>query len=203
MKIKDDLNILVLMGGWNKHIFTPPWVNKFLLPDEKLKVEFPLNIDGSLRITGDKIRISIVGNKLNLVAVNSSDEVFDIIQEVSLKIVDCLPHTPVSAFGINFLFEAETNKMLEDFQKLNDIDSYSTINGEIQKTQIRRTVKFENKLLNLTIDFEEKSSNFNFNYHYNIISISAFKEIITNSSILSHKLHALDVLKNVFEIENE
>jgi len=36
MKLKPEFNLLVLVGAWNKNIFNPDWVGKFLLPGKEL-----------------------------------------------------------------------------------------------------------------------------------------------------------------------
>lgn len=97
MFLKTDYNALVLVGLWNKGIFNPDWVSRYLIPKEKkLNVEFPLNVDGSPRVSSDKIRIFVIGNKLNFVPLNTYDETFEIIQDLAIKTSDYLPHTPVT-----------------------------------------------------------------------------------------------------------
>lgn len=121
MILKSDYNALVFLGSWNKAIFNSQWVSRFLFPKEKkLNVEFPLNVDGSQRISTKKIRIFVIGNKLNFVPLDTEDETFELIQNLAIKTCDYLPHTPVSAFGVNFLFESKTmkaNKSLKNFFK--------------------------------------------------------------------------------------
>ncbi|MBW2098929.1 MAG: hypothetical protein JRG77_09085, partial [Deltaproteobacteria bacterium] len=51
MKLATEFNPLILVGAWNKYIFNPDWIGKFLLSGEKIEVEIPINADGSPRIS--------------------------------------------------------------------------------------------------------------------------------------------------------
>ena len=35
MKLDHTPNTLVIVGGWNKHIFTQDWVRRYLFPNEQ------------------------------------------------------------------------------------------------------------------------------------------------------------------------
>ena len=77
MKWRDEFNGLVIVGAWNKSIFNPTWVSKYLLPDEKLEAEVPLGVDAFFKISSKKVRIFVLGNKLNFVPISKTDENFD------------------------------------------------------------------------------------------------------------------------------
>lgn len=83
---------------WNKHIFNPKWVSKYLLPKEKLKIEIPQHfIDGPPRITSKKIRFTVLDLKLALSPLFTDNDTLSLVQEIAFKIADYLPHTPVDA----------------------------------------------------------------------------------------------------------
>lgn len=106
MILRNDYNVLIISGLWNKYLFQQDWVGKYLLPDEELNVEFPINMEASShRVSNKSIRICVQGNRLLLTPIRSIDDNFAMIQDISLKIADYLPHTPVNSYGINFLFD--------------------------------------------------------------------------------------------------
>lgn len=85
--------------------------------EEKLEFELPFNVAGfpqisSYRISSKKIRILAQNNRLNFIPRCTDDETFDTIQELAIKAADYLPHTPVTAFGINFVFDDTINNSL-------------------------------------------------------------------------------------------
>ena len=114
MELLNNFNAIVIVGLWNKYIFNQEWVAKNLFPKKELKVEIPLNPNASQRISTEDIRIFIIGNQLNLSPINVNTEVLNNIQEISFKIADYLLHTPVTAFGVNFLYEEDKTKVIDN-----------------------------------------------------------------------------------------
>lgn len=202
MILKSDYNALVLVGMWNKAIFNPKWIAKFLLSKEKkLHVELPLNVDGSARVSSDKIRIYIIGNKLCFTPIKIYDEDFELIQNLAYKTADYLPHTPVTAFGINFLFENDMNDSLRKIFKLNDNDKISRIGASIKNTRYTHIVELEDKLINISLSTDINRVQFDFNFHFDISDLTEFKEQISSNSILELKKIALNFMKEVYNLE--
>lgn len=206
MILKTDYNVLVLVGLWNKGIFNPDWVSKFLLPKEKkLNIEFPLNVEGSARISSDKMRIFVVGNKLNFSPLNTYDETFEMIQELATKTADYLPHTPVTAFGINFLFEtSEIDEKILQLLNLNDSEPLEEFGAKIKSFEHRHSLELDQKTLNLKITNENDSKvTFDFNFHFGISDLTQFKEKIHSNPILDLKELSISIMKEVYEIEQK
>jgi hypothetical protein len=75
MKLETSFTALVIVGGWNQHIFTPHWIRKNLLSaeEEKLTVEMLSPFSSSFnaqpvspRISSKEVRILLQGNRLSL-----------------------------------------------------------------------------------------------------------------------------------------
>lgn len=201
MNFREEFNVLVIVGRWNKNIFNPDWVSKYLLPNEKLEVEIPLNVDGSFRISSKKVRIFVLGNLLNFAPIDKSDENFEFIQDLGLKTADYLPHTPVSAFGINFVFEEKINQQLSELLKVADQDKLIQFGSKIKQERYRHQLEFDEKLLNLTISTDYKRIAFDFNFHFNISNLIEFKEGISNNNIIDQKKAAFGLMKEVYGLE--
>lgn len=202
MILKTDFNALVLVGIWNKGIFNHEWISRFLLPNEKkLNVEFPLNVDGSLRVSSDKVRIFVIGNKLNFTPLNTYDETFELIQDLATKTADYLPHTPVTAFGANFLFESDLNDTLRALLKLNDIERLTNIGASIKSTQHRLSMELQDKVINLSVTTDNSKVNFDFNFHFDISNLTEFKEKIASSQLLELKDIALNIMKDAYNLQ--
>lgn len=202
MKLKTEFNPLVIVGAWNKHIFNPEWINKYLLPNKKLEVEFPLNIDGSPRISTDTLRIYVLNNKLNIMLRKANDSVLEEIEELALKIADYLPHTPVIAFGINFLFESDNNyDQLKELLKLPDTDKLTQNGFIINSNQIRHNLFFDDKNINLSIIHEKETYKFDFNFHFEITSLVEFKNKLNENSIVAIKNLSIKILNEIYNVE--
>lgn len=202
MKLKTEFNPLVIVGAWNKHIFNPEWISKFLIPEQKLEFEFLLNDDGSRRISTEDIRIFVLNNKLNFTIRKADDVIFENIEELALKIADYLPHTPVIAFGINFVFESDNNfSQLQELLKLPDKEKLIESGCIINSNQIKHNLFYAEKNINLTIIQENESFKFDFNFHFEIKNLVEFKEKLNENKILNMKQISMDILNNVYEIE--
>lgn len=207
MILKTDYSALVLAGSWNKAIFNSDWISRFLLPKEKkLKIEFPVNVDGSHRVSTKQIRIFVIANKLNFAPLNTSNKTFELIQEIAIKTCDYLPHTPVTAFGINFIFESKykkTNKALTKLLKIGDVDKLTAQGAQINQSQHKHMMETDGKNVNITVACNGPKINFHFNFHFELSTLSEFKEKIHTHSILSLKDSALNLMKDVYNLSLE
>ncbi|MEA2059265.1 MAG: hypothetical protein U9P10_01815 [Thermodesulfobacteriota bacterium] len=202
MKLATEFNPLILVGAWNKHIFNPDWIGKFLLPGEKLEVEIPINVDGSARISTDNFRIFVISNKLIFSLRKNDDNVLEEIEELSLKIADYLPHTPIVAFGINLLFECDNNsKKLQDLFSLSDSEQLIEAGCIIDSDQIKHSFVQDNRNINLTLIKQSVAFKFDFNFHFNISNLVEFKEKINNNRLLDMKQIATSILNDVYDVE--
>ena len=117
MKLDHSSSALVIVGGWNSRIFTPPWIKKYLFPEEQedFTIEMPAPFSSgfnaqfiSPRISSKEVRILLQENRLSFSPVENKVEHFDRIEELATQLADYLPHTPVTAYGVNFLFTDES-----------------------------------------------------------------------------------------------
>lgn len=202
MNLKTEFNPLVILGAWNKHIFSPEWVGKFLFPKKKLEVEFPINVDGSPRISTENLRVFILNNRLNFVLRKDEDNTLEEIQELSLKIADYLPHTPVVAYGANFLFEYPDGfDKLEPLFSLFDSEKLVESGYIIDSDQIRHGLVRDNRKINLTLVKKGDILKFDFNFHFDISNLVEFKEKLKQNELLDLKNIALSILNDVYGID--
>lgn len=195
------LNTLLIIGSWNSSIFTPEWVTRYLLDGEELKVEFPvLSSSTSLRFSTSKLVFFIEGNKLIIKEATSEteEEHLRLIEEIGRKIIQMLPHTPISAFGINFAFELELNEQVKQLFAPNDEHLFSQLEYPIINHELKRTFSIENYQLNLTIKLTDKALIY-FNYHYNSKDASEFSDLFNESIIKNLKENTQEILTTFFQ----
>ena len=199
MKLKEEFNLLVIVGSWNINIFNPEWINKYLLPEEKLEAEILLGM--GLRVSSKKVRIAVSNNRLTFTTRINNEETFNLIQELSLKVADYLPHTPVSSFGVNFIFENELNESLKKLFQFNDNELIEQAGWSIKTSQYKHCINIDSKTLNLSISQNNTLINFDFNFHFGLDDLVSFKDKINENPILKLKQTAIDIMKNVYELE--
>ena len=202
MKLDTEFNPLVLVGTWNKHIFNPDWIGKFLLPGKNLEVEIPINVDGSPRISAENFRMFVINNKLVFSLRKDDDNILEEIEELSLKIADYLPHTPIVAFGINFLFKCDSNfEKLQDLFSLSDSEKLIEAGCIIDSDQIKHSFIQDNRNINLTLIKQSDAIKFDFNFHFDVSNLVEFKEKINNNKLLHMKQIAISILSDVYAVE--
>ena len=66
MRIKSEYEPIVLVGAWNKAMFTPDWVQKYVFPGIPMNIEFPLNNPlASIRYSAKGIVFSTVESRIS------------------------------------------------------------------------------------------------------------------------------------------
>lgn len=207
--LHQNINTIVIVGAWNIAIFTPDWIKKNVLREEdfpEFKIEYPLNVLQSLRYTTGNFAFCIAENKLLFSLLTDSTKAEKELISVINAICQKLPHTPVSALGINFWFE--TDKEIEALNGLSDTKKLVEALGNTQQSIniVRSFMKNDIETLNFKIiKSETQKPIYDFNYDYKVSKIEEISEIINNEEdiIGTKKEEALSVLKAVYnETEN-
>ena len=213
MKLDQSSSGLVIVGGWNGHIFNPNWIKRYLFPaaDEQLTVDiqaqFPQGFNPQFvapRISSKEVRILLQGNKLNFIPVKNEDENLDRIQDLALQLADYLPHTPVSGYGVNFLFtEDNVSEDLRNLIRPKDLEEIEQFSASLISEEYARRLELNERPLNFTIGLEGEKVTFKFNFHFKIDNLAAFKGKIAEISILELKQEAVKFLAEIYDMELE
>lgn len=209
MKLRDDTHVLVVVGGWNPNIvLNPNWLKKYLFPDqEKFHVEmlFGPGQSPSPCVTAGNIKISVPGNRLCFSLTTFEDSSFDRIQDLACKLADYLPHTPVNAYGVNFVFASSITECNFINQDTPLFKALTAEGQKIKEEHSRYSLHYKNAVLNLTAreNHQEEGSgmNFNldFNFHHPIDDLSQLKAGLDETFIQNYYLFAMDFAKKIKE----
>ena len=205
MKLKKDFNVFVIVGQWNRHIFNEEWIKKNILPKDEFK--FEIESSGfSHRVVTKNFRIEFSDNRIAfaLMGISKIESVYEQIIDIANKIADYLPHTPVQAFGINFLFECTIKEIKYEFlntKKISRLEKigYKPIN-HIHKHSLKDD-EFDS-LVNITIATDKNKLIFDFNFNFEISNLTQLKEKLydkTSKNILYDK--AINILKKIYNIK--
>lgn len=172
----DQVNITVI-GAFNEQILrNPEWIKRYLFPDSKqkeinleIKLGFPAG-DISSNMEVDGIRIQISTGKL-IISIEKHDlESVEALNEFISRLSSSLPHTPITAFGINFEFIEQLKKPV--FHTNETILGY--VNAEeihMEQISLSSSKKHSGHIMNYTMqEFMDKNEKFlmkyKFNFHY-------------------------------------
>ncbi len=214
MKLDYNSSSLVILGGWNPNIINPHWIDKNLLgpvdpnnPNrENVIVDVPMTATSSLRyapieISFKDIKIVFTDNKLEFSLVKGDN--FSLLEEYALKICDCLPYTPVTSYGVNFVFTDE--KISEDLANIINIMRSKNFDTPLIFEQYSFGLELDgiNTNINIQMDNKNNRSGFQFNFHFDINNLSKFKSGISENPIHMLKEKAVKIISDVYELRLE
>jgi len=122
------------------------------------------------------------------------DNLLEKCRDVSIKALQELPHTPIMAVGINYLFIAEQpdDSLLRIFH-LKDNDNLSDIGIKIQTTTIQRKLHIQDQTINLSLSLLEDSKvHVAFNFHQDTPNTKQAVEFLN--------AHSTDLKEKTFEL---
>ena len=167
-ELHNNVSNLVVVGSWNKDIFTPEWVKEYLLDGQDFQVLFPMNTLNSLKfdVVG-KYSFAINMNRLEFQLHDSSDEASREMIATARKLLRCLVHTPVASFGVNFVYKSDRLGLLNGIQHTEEIKSHLT--AQVEATEVTRVFNVgQGKVLNFKVIQKGVDNFFDFNYSYNV-----------------------------------
>ena len=186
---------VVVLGGWNRHIFNTDWVQRYIFPDDDNVTSdhaVSQGLEASPQFSNGKLKIFVIADKL---VVESTDQDLNALNDTLIKIAGYLPHTPVYAFGVNIKYKfKEYRDELFSFK----YDSILSEDGafEISKPVVKRTLKGPNiNQLNLAAIGLSDGVQIEFNFHESIKNIVDFKEKLEENSIVDRYEQSVNILK--------
>ena len=211
MKLDHSSSALVILGGWNAHIFNPDWIRRYLFDGKKEKLEVDILTElpygfnpeyASQRVSSKEVRIQLQGNKLSLSPIENRDKYFKKTEEIALLLADYLPHTPVSGFGMNFVFtENRVSEGLKNIVRPKDLSKIEKFGASLIGQQYTRSFELDSMILNFTIELKDKRITFKLNFHTEISDLVEFKTKIYETSVLEMKEKAVEFIVSVYDLE--
>lgn len=200
-QIHQNVDTLVVVGSWNKYIFSEEWVIANILGEGvRYTIQYPLNALGSLKFSLENVTFYIFGDRLLFQLNNDLDLSYREIIRTARKIFQKLIHTPVTALGVNFIYQTSDNLgMLNQLPKNEDL--VKAIGHDISSSELSRTFKLsENETLNFKVEQKDKNANiFNFNFDFGIKSLLEALNIIGDDDdlILRKRNFANDIINAI------
>ncbi len=186
-------------------LLTPNWVGKHLFNREEIDVAFPMMPAHPLRFSADKVFFTPSDDRalINLEVVDG--EAWQKAEEIALRLLDNLPHTPISAFGINFLFSEDdpSPELLRIFE-FTDMDRLTRFGCRSESFRIQRSFSLDDDLkLNLKVEFTESAKlRFDLNFHFAVSGAQEAKQLLRGKTAIC-KLRTYKLMKEVYDLELE
>lgn len=194
-----------MVGYWNRRIFTPSWVASTLNNKTEIECEVPIEDPSNpIRFKIGGMTLGVQARRITVWLETSEDAVYERAKDLTIKILTELPHTPISAVGVNFRFNVDNPdpSLLKVFQT-SDLNLLSDAKASIHATTLTRKLEFEEKKLNLNLILNEDGKmQIGFNFHHNADGTDSALTCFT-PGIVPLKLIALKILRLVYNITPE
>ena len=204
MKLDLRRPTLVITGAWNPPIFQPPWAAKHLfgVPEgDQIRVNQMIRVGPSEPLAVsyiDDVGYRVAQSRVEIY-VNAMERRFiRNCEEVCVRLLESLPHTPIRAFGVNFFFvEDDPSDLLLDSLQVTDslAEEYQILSQEL-----KASIPIDNDCeLNLTRQPSGSSVVFNFNFHHENFSELNRVDTVTGS-VDKYFGMALELLRNTYSL---
>jgi hypothetical protein len=186
MNPRRDSWTIVLSGSWNARIFSAPWIAANIFRNDELEFEIPNQPGLPYRYTWGNVRITPGSNQIVLLALDTTDEALRSCEEYAVRILELLPHTPLSAVGTNLGFVEDTPSadVLRVFTT-GDMGEIAVAGYEVAATELLRRLRYENgKQLNFKLSLREGRVLVDLNFHRPVQSGAAAVEALRGAFVL-------------------
>jgi hypothetical protein len=195
------LPTVVIAGAWNPAIFSPDWIGRYVLGRQLGDVLPVLNVifanpPGRSAVYYETFGILASNERVDFYTQSIEEQDIKSIEEKCIKILQLLPHTPVSAVGINFLFSQDNidDEIIDKFKTKEGLNEYRTILNE----NLTTGMQFKDDLvLNLSRHYGIDWATFNFNYHHACESADAASRMLSGAIMQCYK-DAIELLNRVY-----
>jgi hypothetical protein len=195
---------IVLVGAWNRRIFTPPWLSKHLGFKNEIEVSFALTPDMPMIFQdGELLRLRVHNDKVVVGMASATDEALTAAETLACNILKKLLHTPLSGVGINFTFiESRPPTELIDSFKLPDHPSLGAEGWEIAKHNYSRSLSKEAQRLNLNMGLNKDEVSMEFNFHAQPRTCDEAVKAI-EGKVVGFRNQARDILENIYHLAED
>lgn len=141
--VPGDWNVVVV-GHWNRAIFTPAGIAKRLFqlgPDIPVEVLVPLDTFAPYQVRHEDVTVVAGSDRLIIQPATTSYPLLSKAKEVAIRAVNELPHTPMTATGFNLRYRStDPVETLQEMTSHAWDDRLSDLDYEIQERVITRLV---------------------------------------------------------------
>lgn len=193
---------LVISGLWNPAIFQPPWIAVTLLdvpPGDDVDFVEVMELNKASHYFGE-IGIALTPGRLELFSNVREESSWKNLEQLALKVLATLPHTPISGFGVNFRFEdGQPDPTVID--KLWTNEGVET-RFEVLATAIRNKLKFDDCELNFMRETTDGKFTVDFNFHHGETTVEKVNQLLPGV-IANSYARACAIMSDLYEVEVE
>jgi hypothetical protein len=196
MEAQGDGWNLVVLGHFNTMILTPRFCTEHLAKGE-VTVDVPNHAKLPPRLNFDGVSLLVVDGRL-VVAPHSLDASgLAAAEKVSAKVMELLPHTPVTGTGVNLQWTLPNARKAAAVLAAPDADALSSAGAKVDHTVVRRRLVLGKAKLGLVVESDDAGPRVSVNFHHDTPSTAAVRDaligktrrLLTQAESLVQKLY--------------
>ena len=202
MRPESDGFTIVLNGGWNSNIIEPVWLSLNIFAEQpvELQLAIPLSTN-QIRYRSGDVGLRLAQDRLMIFPDQVTDENLTRCEEVCRKICELLPHTPISAFGVNsgYAEQRAEGKILE-LLTTSDRDDIARFGGLIGQTEIHENFTVDGEIYNhKVVQTEQGGIELHLNHHVDLTTVA---DLIARPQgfFVAHKILSERFFAEVYEL---
>ncbi|MGD9548436.1 MAG: hypothetical protein AB7V45_12940 [Candidatus Krumholzibacteriia bacterium] len=182
---------VVLVGSWNKAIFSPAWLKAQLGVTTDIGIEFAVGHPTMpTRLVFENVALQVNDNRLVVAPLTLDNDNLSKVESICIKLLETLCHTPLSAVGVNFMYvEERPSRELLAFFDGEDMNILSDAGAVVGSSVIQRNVRYEDYTIHIKSILDERGAiRFDFNFHNNVSTGAAARAAIADKVAPMHTL---------------
>lgn len=157
---------VVIVGHWNRMIFTPQWVAGTLFLTAEVDVLVGLQPSAPAIFQNQHVTVEVTEKRVDIRTRLANDEALRQVEQVAVRLLAALPNTPVLGAGINFGFvERDADDRLLDLFNVPDGPSIEAAGWAIGERRVMRQLRHGTSTLNLVLLMRDADVDFELNFH--------------------------------------
>lgn len=178
MKLLGDQTTLVLAGAWNPAILNPSWIGRHVLKlpqGNAFQVEMLMPVQGQAgptRLSFEGISVTPAQEAIIFHINPEDDAMVAKTFDVAKRILELLPHTPVSAMGVNFAYQVDPmkGKLPKTVEWVDGVGDLLTdeLEANILSRQWQVGISAMNHMINVAYRSDAQGGKISVNHHYEV-----------------------------------
>lgn len=202
LKLDTRAPLIVLVADFNPAIFQAPWIAKHLFgraEGEQMTLAEVLIQNGPVFISLtflEGVAINVGLNRTELFALDAQPETLERVEAVLLKMLEALPHTPLTAIGCNlsYIDDNPSEAVVDLFKTPEGFEAEGVLNVRQSGVQLQLE---GGQLLNFSRVLGPQEVRYSFNYHRAEGDSERYKEFVPGM-IAKARGHSETLLQSLY-----
>lgn len=196
---------IIIVGYWNRMIFSPEWVARHLF--ERATIECLVSTIPSQPIIyrSNDVEMRVLDTRLEFILRKYTPNCLSNVEQIICRVFNMLPQTPIQSIGINFGYvQSDPDVNLLEMFNFSDDANIGIDNWEIQNKEIHRTLKHDRESYALNAKYSLINQYFvvNLNFHQDV-NAECEAKVFISEQVINRYNEGIALLDNTMNLQLE